>query len=71
MEAVGSDSVDLVDLEHAGGLLRYRAAQDGVLLFERQPGEYERFWLDAVLFWCDAGPILQAGHEDTLRRLRA
>ena len=34
-DIVGSDDVALADLRHASALLRYRAARDGVLLFER------------------------------------
>ena len=71
VEAVGSDRVDLVDLSRAGGLLRYRAARDGLALFERQPHAMEAFCLDAAAFWCDAEPILRRGYQDVLAELRA
>jgi len=37
--ALGTDRIDLVDLARAGGLVRYRAARDGKLVIERQPGD--------------------------------
>src|SRR5882724_2386772 len=60
---LGSDRVDLVDLARASGLLRFRAAGEGQVLHESQPGRFERFWLEAVSFWCDAQPILDAGYR--------
>src|SRR5476651_344116 len=54
VDIVGSDRVDLVDLQRASGLLRYRAACDGRLIYEARPGLGERFRLEAAQFWCDA-----------------
>lgn len=67
--AVGSDRIDVVDLARANGLLRFRAARDGRPLSERRPGTFARFWLDAVSFWCDAGPVLDAGYARVLRQV--
>jgi predicted nucleotidyltransferase len=69
VETVGSDRVDLVDLIRASGLLRYRAARDGVALFEGRPRVMEAFCLDAADFWCDAEPILRRGYDDVLADL--
>ena len=69
VEAVGSDRVDVVDLAHASGLLRFRAARDGVALFESRPRVMEVFCLDAADFWCDAEPILRHGYRDVLADL--
>lgn len=69
VEIVGSDRVDLVDLSRASGLLRYRAARDGVTLFEARPRLAEAFRLEAVDFWCDAAPILRQGYDAVLARL--
>jgi predicted nucleotidyltransferase len=66
---LGTDHVDVADLDHAGGLVRYRAARDGVVLFEAEHGLFDRFWFDAVSFWCDAGPALRAGYDRALERL--
>ena len=71
VETVGSDRVDLVDLAHAGGLLRYRAARDGRALFESEPRLMESFCLDAADFWCDAEHILRRGYDDVLAGLKA
>ena len=67
--AIGVDRIDLVDLSRAGGQLRYRAARDGRVLFEVRPGEFERFWLDAVSFWCDVAPVVERAYEGVLSRL--
>ncbi|MBV9314198.1 MAG: nucleotidyltransferase domain-containing protein [Pseudonocardia sp.] len=66
---VGSDAVDLVDLRRASALLRYRAARDGVLLWEHPAGEFLGFRLEAVQFWCDAGPVIRAAQRDVLATL--
>jgi predicted nucleotidyltransferase len=71
VETVGSDRVDLVDLDRASGLLRYRAARDGVALFESRSRLMEGFCLDAADFWCDAEPILRRGYDDVLADLKA
>jgi predicted nucleotidyltransferase len=68
--ATGCDRIDLVDLERATGLLRYRAARDGVVIFERAPGTGDRFRLEAAQFWCDAAPILERAYEDVLAELK-
>lgn len=64
-----TDDIDVVDLRSAGALLRYRAARDGVALLERPPGEFLRFQLDAVQFWCDAEWVIRRAHEDVLASL--
>ncbi|MFI5343505.1 MAG: nucleotidyltransferase domain-containing protein, partial [Chlamydiales bacterium] len=64
-----TEKIDLVDLSHANGLLRFRAAQDGYLIYETPSGEYEKFWTAAVHFWCDAGPLIRAEYEVILERL--
>ena len=67
--ALGTDDIDLVDLGRAGALLRFNAADTGVVLHEDIPGRHERFWLDAVHFWCDAGPVIRAAYDDVLEAL--
>src|SRR5437762_11382645 len=66
---LGTDQIDLVNLRWTNGLLRYRAAAEGRLLFESTPGVFDRFWFEAVSFWCDAEPILQQGYEGILQGL--
>jgi hypothetical protein len=69
VEVICDDRVDLVNLATAGGLLRYRAARDGIVLFEYRPRLGEQFRLDAALFWCDAEPVLQQGYRAVLERI--
>lgn len=64
--AVGSERLDLVDLTRAGGLLRYRAARDGVLVYEARPGTFDRFRFEAARFWYDAEPVLRPGYDAIL-----
>ncbi len=67
--AVQTDAVDLVDLAGASALLRFRTARDGMPLFECPAGAFEEFQLDAVRFWCDAGPVIRAAQADVLAAL--
>jgi predicted nucleotidyltransferase len=66
---VGTDRVDLVDLQRASGLLRFRAARDGRTVFETVPGTADRFRMEAATFWCDAAPILLRGYDSVLAEL--
>jgi predicted nucleotidyltransferase len=68
-EAVHSDRIDLVDLARAGGLLRYRAARDGVAVYEAQPGTFDRFRFEAARFWFDVEPVLRPAYDAILDRL--
>lgn len=67
--ALGTDAVDVVDLARASALLRFRAARDGIVLHEGPPGEFERFRLEAIQFWCDAGPVIRTAHDELLASL--
>lgn len=67
--ALGTERVDLVDLRTASALLRFRAARDGVVLAGADPTAFPRFRLDAVRFWCDAGPVIRAAQADVLSGL--
>jgi hypothetical protein len=67
--ALGTDAVDLVDMERASALLRFRAARDGVPLLQRPSGSFMRFQIEAAQFWCDAGPVILAAQDDVLDAL--
>ncbi|HSS49205.1 MAG TPA: nucleotidyltransferase domain-containing protein [Thermoanaerobaculia bacterium] len=64
-----TDRIDLVNLRRTSGLLRYRVAAEGQPIFEKNPGNFERFWFKAVSFWWDMGPIFKAGYEEILQDL--
>jgi predicted nucleotidyltransferase len=66
---LGTDEVDLVDLRRASALLRYRAARDGVVVVARREDAFREFQLEAVQFWCDAGPVIRAAQNDVLAAL--
>ena len=69
VEALEDDRVDLVDLRLAGGLLRFRAARDGLLVHEASAEEFDRYRLEAARFWCDNAPILERGYDEVLEAL--
>lgn len=58
--------VDVVDLRRAGGLLRYRVARDGVVLFDRSGHAFETFAIAALRFWFDAAPTLNRAYDQLL-----
>lgn len=66
---LGTDAVDVADLERAGAVLRYAVARDGRPLLEQAPGEFERFSLAAIRFWLDVEPILRESHGAILEGL--
>lgn len=67
--ALRTDDVDLVDLDRAGALMRFNAADTGALLFEHESGVHERFWLDAVHFWCENRAIIEREYDAILAAL--
>ena len=70
-ERLHADRIDLEDLERTGALHRHRVARDGVVLFEREPGRFERFRLQAIQTWCDLAPVLTPLYEQALEALNA
>jgi predicted nucleotidyltransferase len=71
VETLGSDRVDLADLARASGLLRFRAARDGYVLYESTAGVADHFRLTAATFWCDAVPALRRGYDAVLAELES
>lgn len=63
-----TDRIDLVDLGVASGLLRFRAARDGMALFG-DADVVQRFRIEAASFWCDAEPVLRAAYDAVLERI--
>ena len=69
VEVLGDDDIDLVELDRASGLLRFRTARDGVLVYESASGAFDRYRLDAASFWCENASIFERGYEETLKAL--
>jgi predicted nucleotidyltransferase len=61
-----TDQIDLMDLSRAGGLARFRAARDGLLIYESREGVFERFWFESVRFWLDARDVLEPSYDAVL-----
>jgi predicted nucleotidyltransferase len=68
-DALNADRIDLVDLGRAGALLRHRVARDGVALYERAPGLFGQYRLDAISTWCDLQPVLDPLYARVLETL--
>ena len=68
-EYLRADRVDLVDLATATGQLRFQVARDGRVLVDGSGREWSGFWMAAVSFWCDAGPVITAAYADVLEEL--
>jgi uncharacterized protein len=66
---LGTDRIDLVNLNRTNGLLRFRVAAEGKTLFESSGGVFESFAVEAISYWCDMGPIIRAGYEEILKGL--
>lgn len=64
-----TDDVDVADLTRAGGLLRYRVAKDGIPVFERESGTFEKFCHAAASFWFDIEGIVRTEHAALLEAL--
>lgn len=67
--ALGNDRVDLVDLRQASGLLRFRAACEGVSVYEASADRLDRYRLQAVQFWCDNAVVFDRGYDEILETL--
>lgn len=67
--ALGTDAVDVADLDRASGLLRFRVASNGVLVHEATPGVWDTFRLEAAVHWYDVEPVVRAAHADLLAKL--
>ena len=66
---LGTDGIDVVNLETANALHRFIAAQSSVPIFEKSSGEHEKFWFEAVNFWCDSGPLIKKEYHALLNTL--
>ncbi len=64
-----TDDVDLADLSRASGLLRYRAARDGVPIYEAEAGAHLAFQEEAARAWCEMAPVLQRAYSAVLEEL--
>jgi predicted nucleotidyltransferase len=65
-DVLSTDRVDVVDLQRTTALLRFRAARDGVPVFERSPGLFLRFQEEASLSWCDMEGVLRRAYGRVL-----
>lgn len=62
--------VDAVDLDASPPLLRFQIARHGVVLVERDPGQWVTFKARAMIDWWDWAPTARRLHAAYLRRLR-
>lgn len=69
VDGLGTDDVDLVDLDRASALLRFRAAREGVLVYENPSGTHQDFVVTAALHWYEIEPIVRRTHDALLADL--
>lgn len=67
--ALHTPDLDLVDLSRAGGLLRYRVAKDGLLMFEAERWLFAEFCCSAASFWFDIERTVREEHRAILDKL--
>jgi len=60
LERATGRAVDLVRLDRASTLLRWRVARDGLLLLERAPFAFARFRAEAASAYIDFAPSFEA-----------
>ncbi len=68
IRALGRGDLDLVWLPHANWLLAWQVAQHGRVLFERQAGQFNRFWHHAASRRADS-KIWDRRNRDFVRRV--
>lgn len=68
-DVLDNDNIDVANLARAGGLLRYRVAKDGVLVFAPDPGSFDDFRCDAASFWFDIEGVVRSEHAALLESL--
>jgi predicted nucleotidyltransferase len=69
LELLGTDRLDLVNLDRASALLRRKVAQEGVLLFQAKPSGFQDFQIEAAQFWCENVPVFQEAYRKILAAL--
>lgn len=71
VQRLETDAVDLVDADRASALLQAHVAQDGVPVYEREPGGFAAFRTAAERRFEAALPAYEAEWEETKRHIRA
>jgi predicted nucleotidyltransferase len=57
---LGDDNIDVVDLRQASPLLRYGAAKNGIVLYEREPGLFGQFFSLSYRIYIDTKKLRDA-----------
>jgi len=70
-QLLGTDDVDLADLDRASAVLRIEVADHGIPVFPGRCEAWFEFRYEAADFWCDAGPIIERAQAERLADLRA
>lgn len=61
--------VDVVDVDRASAVLRINVASEGLLIWERAPGQFDDFREQASRFWCDAASVIERAQAQMLAAL--
>ena len=66
---IPSDRIDLIDLGTCSEMLAHSIAQEGQLIYEREPGEFERFRQQAIKDPTELKQFRQTQREKVLQAL--
>lgn len=70
-EALGTQRLDLVDLDRAPPVLRFHVIRDGRLLYARSDESLNRFELDTLHLYRDTAPLRRRQREILRERMNA
>jgi len=71
---LNSDHIDVVELNHCSELISHFIARDGIMLFEKDDGEFEKFRLESLKSESELRKLRQEQHkiiEMELKKLSA
>lgn len=60
---INSDQIDIVELNHGSELIAYFVARDGIMMFEKYPGEFENFRLTSLKSKSELKKFRQEQHK--------
>lgn len=68
--ALGTEAVDLSNVQNTSILFQYRVIRDGDCLFEAQPGMWQAYMERTAITWCDMEPVLTRAYAARLAQRR-
>ncbi|MEH2166938.1 MAG: nucleotidyltransferase domain-containing protein [Nostoc sp.] len=60
---INSDQIDILELNHCSWLIAHFVARDGIMMFEKYPGEFETFRLNSLKSESELKKFRQEQHK--------